>query len=115
MDLRRAAFVEKRLTSFNPASGFNWGTTQKWSPQQVDYILRQALTGDPQWQYELFTLMQDRWPRLRKNLHELRSAVANTKFNVEPYSPGEGEPSASAQERADFVSQALEKDRKSVV
>ena len=54
------------------------------TPSQVRFTLQSAPGGDLGSQWDLFAHMQDTWPRLRKNLHELRSAVASTRWKVMP-------------------------------
>ncbi len=54
------------------------------TPQYIEMTLRGALAGThiPQW--ELFNLMEDTWPRLRKNTLELKMAVRNRRPVFEP-------------------------------
>ncbi len=55
------------------------------TPQYIEMTLRGALAGAhiPQW--ELFNLMEDTWPRLRKNVLELKMAVRNRRAVFEAY------------------------------
>lgn len=81
--------------------------SRRLTPSQVESILEQALYGDPTYQAELFELMEDSWPRLAKNLNEVKRAVAALPWQVQPYAEKEGEPSAAAQEKAALVEKAL--------
>lgn len=82
--------------------------SRRISPEQVESILELALQGDPTYQAELFELMQDTWPRLVKNLNEVKRAVASLPWQVQPYCEAEGgEPDAEAIARAELVEKAL--------
>jgi len=79
------------------------------TPQYIEMTLRGALAGAhiPQW--ELFNLMEDTWPRLRKNIFELKMAVRNRRPILEAYRDEEEEESPAATERMQLVSAALRK------
>ncbi len=80
---------------------------RRLDPAQVRVILRQAAAGDLQAQYELFSMMEDTWPRLLKNLFEVRDAASRGTFTVSPYAARGEKPSASAQSKADLVEAAM--------
>jgi len=87
------------------------------TPQYIEMTLRGALAGAhiPQW--ELFNLMEDTWPRLRKNVLELKMAVRNRRAIFEAYRDEDEEESSTATERMKLVSAALRKmqpDRRSM-
>ncbi|HSI14614.1 MAG TPA: hypothetical protein VK961_21360, partial [Chthoniobacter sp.] len=69
------------------------------TPQYIEMTLRGALAGAhiPQW--ELFNLMEDTWPRLRKNIFELKMAVRNRRPVFEAYRDEDLEESPAATER----------------
>ncbi len=77
------------------------------TPQYIEMTLRGALAGAhiPQW--ELFNLMEDTWPRLRKNVLELKMAVRNRRAVFEAYRDEDEQESATATERMKLVSAAL--------
>ena len=50
-------------------------TLQNLTPDRIQSILRGVIGGSFQAQWELFDLMEDTWPRLKKNLNELKRAV----------------------------------------
>ncbi len=77
------------------------------TPQYIEMTLRGALAGAhiPQW--ELFNLMEDTWPRLRKNVLELKMAVRNRRAVFEAYRDEDEEESPTATERMKLVSAAL--------
>ncbi|MBX3747324.1 MAG: DUF935 family protein [Verrucomicrobiae bacterium] len=96
-----------RLTPSEPQ---RWGTMvpAKPTPLYIRSILDQALAGDLGLQGELFAVMQDTWPRLRKNLHELRSGAARARYNVAPATPAHGtDPTPGATDRAELVRTTL--------
>ena len=77
------------------------------TPTYIEMTLRGALAGAhiPQW--ELFNLMDDTWPRLRKNVLELKMAVRSRRAVFEAYRDEDEEESATATERMKLVSAAL--------
>lgn len=77
------------------------------SPQLVRYTLENAARGDLVQQWDLFALMEDTWPRLAKNLAELRRAAARATYSVQPYTERGAAPTASALARAALVERAL--------
>jgi phage gp29-like protein len=78
-----------------------------YSPAAVGGALDAGARGDFTLQHDLFNTMEDTWPRLRANLHKIKHAVRKLPFNVQPFTPKGGAPSASAQEKAAFVESAL--------
>lgn len=82
--------------------------SRKLTPSHIESILEGALNGDPVLQAELFEIMQDTWPRLMKNLNEVKQACSRIPWQVQPFvEKGQKEPSASAQEKAKAVEAAL--------
>lgn len=63
------------------------------TPQYIEMTLRGALAGAHLPQWELFNLMEDTWPRLRKNILELKMAVRNRRPIFEAYRDEEEEES----------------------
>ena len=76
-------------------------------PSDVEGILYSAIVGDLYWQDQLWSLMVDTWPRLQTNLGKLKQAVSSMEYVVHPFTEGDEEPTSSAQEKADFVEDAL--------
>ncbi len=81
------------------------------SPDAVGALLDAGARGDLAAQSDLFNLMEDTWPRLRANLQKIKNAIRKLPLNVQPYTPKNGKPSASAQEKAAFVESALHLQR----
>jgi phage gp29-like protein len=77
------------------------------SPDRAKYILQNALSGELYFQWELFSLMEDSWDRLSKNLNEVKNAVKRLNWSVTPYCERGQEPTPSAQEKADLVQCAM--------
>ncbi len=81
------------------------------SPDTIGELLEAGARGDLRAQGDLFNLMEDTWPRLRANLLKIKNATRKLPLNVQPYSPKNGEPTGSAQEKAAFVEAALHLQR----
>ena len=79
----------------------------KIDPMQIRMLMLSGMQGNFSWFYDLVSIMQDSWPRLLKNLHEVRDACRNTKFVARPYAEEGEEPTDSAHEKALFVNRAL--------
>jgi phage gp29-like protein len=77
------------------------------SPDRAKYLLWNGLQGDLSCQWELFSLMEDSWDRLSKNLNEVKNAVRRLNWTVSPYCERGEEPTPSAQEKADLVQTAM--------
>jgi phage gp29-like protein len=83
-----------------------WGG-RRMTPDQVRYVLQAAIGGNIEEQWALFDLMEDTWPRLTKNLNEVRRASARTTYTVQPYSERGEKPTPDAIDRADMVEDAI--------
>lgn len=77
------------------------------TPTYIEQCLRGAFTGSHIQQWELFDLMEDTWPRLLKNLGEVKRAVAALDWKIQPWAEEDMPPSDSAKERAKLVSNAI--------
>lgn len=78
-----------------------------YTPDRIEQILRSALWGDHVAQWELFAMMEDTWPRLGKALAELKRAVLQMDWRVEPWAEEDMAPTPAAEERARVVSRAI--------
>ena len=81
------------------------------SPDTVGALLDAGAHGDLAAQGDLFNLMEDTWPRLRANLQKIKNTIRKLPLNVQPFTPKNGKPSVSAQEKAAFVESALHLQR----
>lgn len=106
--LGRGAVAQQRvpttLGDFTPAL---WAG-RRLSPDQVRWTLESAIGGNLQAQWELFDLMEDTWPRLVKNLAEIRNPAARCTYNVQAYARRNEPASERARAKADLVEAALE-------
>ncbi len=80
---------------------------RKSSPQEVRLILEQAAAGNLPAQWDLFAMMEDTWPRLAKNLAELRRSAARASYAVQPYAVRGAKPTETAKARAALVDEAI--------
>lgn len=78
-------------------------------PARVMNVLAAAFTGDLVAQSDLFERMEETWPRLAKNMLQIKQAVQKTDWEVVPYTPdGVEEPSPDAIAKADVIKQMLQ-------
>lgn len=101
-----------------PAAQARWlaaGISQ-YTPQRVEQVFRMALAGDLSSQWEMFDLMEATWPRLSKNLNELKDFPVSLaagdqpgtmRYIVKPFALQDAEPSATAITRKKLVEEAL--------
>lgn len=80
---------------------------RRMTPDQVRQIIEGAVGGNLQQQWALFDMMEDSWPRLVKNLNELKRAAARVSYTVKPYATRGEKPTDTARERADTADAAL--------
>jgi phage gp29-like protein len=93
-------------TALDFQSGTFFGL-RRLSPELVRATLERASVGDLAGQWDLFSLMEDTWPRLAKNLAELRRAAARADYTVTPAAARGARPTPAALERAALVELAL--------
>lgn len=77
------------------------------TPDQVRLIIEGAVAGNIQEQWALFDMMEDTWPRLAKNLSEVRRTAARAALAVQPYAGRGEQPSDSARARAGLTECAI--------
>ncbi|PTX95761.1 DUF935 family protein [Opitutus sp. ER46] len=85
----------------------NFFATRRMSPAEVRMTLEQAAQGSIQAQWELFAMMEDTWPRLAKNLSELRRAAARATYAVQPYADRGTTPTTTAKDKAALVEKSM--------
>lgn len=92
-----------------PNTSLQWRSAdvEYYSPERVGFILQNGISGDLQSQWQLFDMMEDTWPRLAKNLSEIKRAVASMDWVVEAWSEDEEAATPQAAERAKLVSHCL--------
>ena len=110
----QAAVSEKKSARLNPlmsriirrqAQG-NWllPSLATVTPQYIETILRGALGGNHVQQWELFDLMEDTWPRLAKNLGEIKDEVLAMDWKLEAWAEEDKPPTTTALERKQLIS-----------
>lgn len=80
------------------------------TPQFIEAILRGALNGNHVMQWQLFDLMEDTWPRLAKNLNELKDAAIGKLLNhwrLAPWAKKDEAPGNEAIQKAALIEEAL--------
>ncbi len=77
------------------------------TPTYIESVMRGAFAGGHLQMFELFDLMEDTWPRLSKNLNELKDAVIAMDWKLEPWCEEDEPPSKSAQEKCKLITTAL--------
>lgn len=80
---------------------------RKLEPDHVEQILESALAGDLTQQAALFAMMEDTWPRLLKNVNEVKRAVARLPYKLDPYVDDGAEPTPEAEDKAALVRRVL--------
>lgn len=92
-----------------PQAAYRWLLPQlaAITPQYIELTLRGALAGNHVQAWELFDLMEDTWPRLRKNALELKNGVRNLGRVYSEYQEEEEEPTPTATEKMRLVSAAI--------
>lgn len=104
------AKLPKQLqTVIRPTARNRWlgNTAASYTPDRIEQVLRSAMTGSLVAQWELFDLMEDTWPRLTKNLNQLKRAVLAYERTFEPWYEEEEAAAPEADERARLISRAI--------
>lgn len=96
-------------TFIRPAARDRWmaAYVHYYKPQMVENIARSAMSGNMVSQWLMFDLMEQTWPRLVKNLNELKDGVIGLDWNLQPYAPKGQKPSPEAQRRCAILQQLL--------
>src|SRR6185369_7350387 len=70
-----------------PQAAYRWLLPQlsAITPQYIEMVLRGAMQGSYIQIWQLFDLMEDTWPRLVKDLNELKHAVQALDWQLEPW------------------------------
>lgn len=92
-----------------PQAAYRWLLPQlaAITPQYIEMVLRGALAGDHVRAWELFDLMEDSWPRLKKNAHGLKLSACALSPMIQPWQEEGEEPTDSAKQKAALCSAAL--------
>jgi len=79
----------------------------QYTPRYVEDICRGAMAGNLMAQWLMFDLMEQTWPRLQKNLKELKDAVNDLEWNLQPFALKGQKPTEEAQRRARIIEYIL--------
>lgn len=92
-----------------PEAERNWlSPSVRWyTPDKIESITAQALAGNLVAQWELFDLMERTWPRLAKNLRQLRDRAIHVGWSVQPWTRRGQPPAPEATERAAAIDDAI--------
>lgn len=77
------------------------------TPTYIETLLRGAFGGSHIQAWGLFDLMEDTWPRLSKNINELKRAVQEMTWNLDPWREEDEPATDSAKEKMAVVSSAI--------
>jgi phage gp29-like protein len=78
-----------------------------YTPRMVENICRGAMAGNLVSQWLMFDLMEQTWPRLVKNLNELKNAVIDLDWNLQPFAAKGSKPTPEAHRRAQIIDDGL--------
>jgi phage gp29-like protein len=89
----------------HPNARDRWLSAQvSWyTPERIEMTIRGAMSGNVLAQWEMFDLMEATWPRLLKNLNELKDGVCSFDWTVIPWAAKGEKPTPEAQDRAELV------------
>jgi len=89
----------------SPAARDRWISTRlsQYTPSYIENVCRGAMSGNLLMQYLMFDLMEQTWPRLSKNLNELKNAVLDLEWTLHPFALKGTKPSPEAQRRARVI------------
>jgi phage gp29-like protein len=79
-----------------------------YTPQMVEQLLRQALAGDLQSQWEMFDMMEITDPKIGANLNRLKEAILEQPLTVRRARMGTAEPTEEAERRAALIEHAFD-------
>jgi phage gp29-like protein len=93
----------------HPSVRDRWLTSQisMYTPAMIENIIRGAMGGNLVAQWQMFDLMERTWPRLSKNLNELKTAVIGLGWNLQPFAMKGNKPTPEAQRRKRVIEQML--------
>ena len=83
------------------------GLIGMYTPTLIENTIRGAMAGNLQSLWLMFDLMERTWPRLSKNLNELKTAVISLGWNMKPFAIKGQKPTPEAQRRARILEQMI--------
>lgn len=99
----------KLLQLIRPTARDRWVTSvlSYYTPEHVENICRSAMSGNLIAQWLMFDLMEQTWPRLSKNLNELKLNAQSLPRIVRPFADKDEKPTPEAVRRAKIVDKLL--------
>lgn len=82
-------------------------SVREYTPERVEQIIRGAMSGDLTAQWALFDVMEGSWPRLAKNLAELKEVLEDHDWSLVPWSQQGQPPTPGASAKKDLVEHVL--------
>lgn len=82
-------------------------SVSQYTPQYVEQVLRGAFSGDLRAQWDLFDLMESTWPRLVKNLNELKACLDDHEWPLQAWSVDGEAPDKDALRRRQVVEEVI--------
>jgi phage gp29-like protein len=97
------------LRLIRPSARDRWmsSTLAYYTPTNVENIARSAMSGNLVSQWMMFDLMEQTWPRLSKNLNELKLSAVGLNRIVKPFADKDEKPTTEAIRRAKLADKAL--------
>ena len=88
-----------------PSARDRWQSSllAQYTPTYIENLCRGAMSGNLTSQWLMFDLMEQTWPRLQKNLKELKDAVNDLEWNLQPFALKGQKPTPEAQRRARII------------
>ena len=83
------------------------GLIGMYTPTLIENTIRGAMAGNLMSLWLMFDLMERTWPRLSKNLNELKTAVIAMGWNMQPFAMKGQKPTPEARRRARIMEQMI--------
>lgn len=86
-----------------------WQTARvsHYTPQQVEAVIMGAFSGDLRAQWEMFDLMEATWPRLQKNLNELKGVLDEHDWSLQAWAADGEQPDEDSLHRKRVVEEVI--------
>lgn len=104
------AGLNKDLTQIiHPSARDRWmtGLIGMYTPTLIENTIRGAMAGNLVAQWQMFDLIERTWPRLSKNLNELKTALIGLGWNLQPFALKGDKPTKEAQRRKRVIEQMI--------
>ena len=92
-----------------PAAQYRWLglPIASYTPDLIETIIRGALMGNIVYCWQMYDLMEATWPRLMKNLNEIKEEVASLPWAIQAWAPRGQKAAPEAQARAEALETAI--------